>query len=329
MDSQKSQIHIFKSIESKLSSSQKMVDVIADILGVKKNAIYQRMSGEVKLSAVELREICTKLNLSMDELLYLGSKTNVMCQYRPIFDKESYINYMKELSDGLLTVCQASDKEFIFTARQIPFVHFMNYPELALLKVYAWYKARNKGDKSFSEFCSVANNRELVSLHQQIHKCYTQIPSTEIWMRQTVDATLKILEDHYESGTFDDEDKQLLLIMAGQLLELIKTVRTYAVDGYKEGNDKIPFLLHICSEDVENESIMIRVGAQWCSIDQRHSINRISTLNLHFCNDDLKWTDYLKSKSIHISGNTATKEKNLFFNQAKDMVQAFVNKIEA
>lgn len=45
-----------------------MVDVVAELLNMSLDAVYRRIRGEVELSVTELSILCSRFNVSFDEL---------------------------------------------------------------------------------------------------------------------------------------------------------------------------------------------------------------------------------------------------------------------
>jgi hypothetical protein len=234
---------------------------------------------------------------------------------------------MSWLQNRLHELRSVPDKEMMFTAHDIPFYHFFPYPELAIFRIYAWHHTSDCNIESFCRFLNSSANDKIVSLYDKIHSDYIHIPVKEVWTKQTIDTTLRLLEYYCDTDAFAVKD--VLLVLTDQLSRLIETVKQYASDGYKEGEDKTPFALYVCSVDVENSFMMLRNGESWTCTMKLYAINRMETGNDFLCAQTLKWIESLMSKSILVSGNTAHKERLLFFETMQTRIQCLKNRISA
>ncbi|MDR2039182.1 MAG: helix-turn-helix domain-containing protein [Bacteroidales bacterium] len=89
----KEQKRLFEIVKSKISGQYRLADIIEDLLGVSSDSAYRRIRGEKELSFSELKKICEKFNLSMDEILNYNSNQGALFHYIPVNleNQESYI----------------------------------------------------------------------------------------------------------------------------------------------------------------------------------------------------------------------------------------------
>ena len=241
----KEQIELFKIIKSKVSDQYNFVYVLEELLDLSTDAIYRRIRGEKELIFSELKKICAKFDLSMDEILHLSAGNSALFSYVPIdiTKIENYTLYMENLLNRMTMLKSAPEKEIFFTAQDIPFFHFLKYPELTFFKLYAWNATINREPISYCKFCSLLDKEKLTPIYKQIHQTYMAIPSKEIWTNQTIDTILRLLEYHFETHSFEIKDNLLLLL--NQLTELMNDVKLFADDNCKGYGEKTPFSLYI------------------------------------------------------------------------------------
>ena len=208
------QKRLFKIIKSGISGNQRLSDVLEEVLGMSSNSVYRRIRGETELSFSELLKICTRFNLSIDEVLNYRSDSGALFHYNPLrySDQESYISQMKRMLDILNVLKSSSDKEIIYTAQSIPFYHLVAQPELACLNLFVWNKALKRVDVSYETFYKNPDKEEIFSMYQKIHNAFMTIPSKEIWTIHTIGSLLRQLEYFWETGTFEKKDTVLLLL---------------------------------------------------------------------------------------------------------------------
>ncbi|MCL2312686.1 MAG: hypothetical protein FWC41_09435, partial [Firmicutes bacterium] len=260
-------------------------------------------------------------------ILNYKSNHSVLFHYTAVdfSNQVSYINYITWLLSRFTTLKLASEKEILSTGLDIPFYHFLKYPELYFLLLYAWNNTINRKLISYSNFCENLEKNGIVSIYNEIYNAYISIPSKEIWTTQSIDTILRLLEHYYETGAFGG--KETVLFLLDQLTNLLDTVKRYADNGYKECKSKIPFSLYVCSVDLENNFILTRRDNHLSCHVKLYTINCMSTDDEFFCSEATKLIDDLISKSTLISG-ASVKERLRFFQSANNKIDILRNKIE-
>ena len=324
----KEQIRLFEIIKSKIPNHSSLADEIEDILGVSKESVYRRIRGQKLLSFKELKNICDKYILSIDDIFNSSSEKSILFQYKKntLVDINNYAIYMKQLLESINNVAKSSsEKNLIFSAQDIPFYHFCKYPDLAFFKLYTWNTDLKCNNASFEKFCATFEKNKIVDIYEQIFQAYLCIPSIEVWTEQTVDITLRLMEYYFDAGKFDSKDT--LLFLLDRFSDLIDTIRLFADEGHKNFERKIPFSLFSCSVDMENCFMLLKKGEQLMCFLKLYSFNIIITDNELLCADHKKWIDSLISKSILISGDGAFKERFQFFNKLKSKILTLTQKV--
>jgi hypothetical protein len=324
----KEQKHLFEMIKSRISDQTRLADIMIDLLGVSADSVYRRIRGETELTFSELKLVCERFNLSMDEFLHLNTKQSVVFQYTPvdILNQKSYIEFLSQRVDRMTGLKTASEKECINTARDIPFFHYYKYPELAFFRLFAWNDILNRSPVSYSDFCNGLEKEKIISLYEKICSAYMLVPSKEIWTEQTIDTILRLLEYYLETEAFENKDTVLHLL--SQLTSLINSVNQYADHGYKGNERKIPFSMYICSVDIDNNYMLAKRNDDMFCFVKLYLFNSIVTDHKMICFETQKWIDDLISKSNLISGGTSIKERFHFFRIIKNKIDVLVNKIE-
>ena len=322
------QKHFFEILKTQIPDNYRLVDVVEETLKTSTDSAYRRIRGEKDLSFSELHTLCQKYNISLDEVFSYKSGQNIMFQYMPVnlSDQESYIAYIRRLLSTFTALKSAQRKDIYFTAQDIPFYHFMDFPELFFFKLYTWNEVLNRVPVSYNDFCSKLDKDTILPIHKQMSVVYQQIPSKEIWTNQTIDTILKLLEHYFEIGSFDG--KETILLLLDQLSNLMDTIKNYANDGYKGKGVRTPFSLYLSSVDLENNRTLIKRGENMSCIVRLNNVNSISTENSIFCLEMFQWIEDLISKSILISG-TAAKERSIFFKTSQNKIDVLINKIKS
>ena len=325
------QIRLFEVIKQKISDRQRLADVIEELLGMSSDSAYRRIRGETELTISELKKICDKFSLSMDEILNYKSNQGALFRYDPVnlMETDVYINRAKRIADSLNNIKSASEKEIIYTARTIPLYHLVLYPELAYLNLYSWsniFQDNAQKSISYDDFCSNLDKERILSAYQQVHHAHMSIPTKEIWTVQTVGVTLKLLEYFYTTRAFGK--KNTVLFLLDQLALLIDTVNQYADDGHKGDEQKTPFSMYNCSVDMCHNCMLVMKGNQLSMSLRLHMLNFIETDNEVLCNATIKWQRGLITKSTLISGESSEMQRFLFFESVKNKIEGLVKKVK-
>ena len=321
------QMYFFKVLTSKISNQHRLVDVLEEQLNVNTNSAYRRIRGETELSFSELLCLCRKFNLSLDEIFNFKSNQGVLFRYAPVnfADQGSYIAYLNRLMGTFASYKSAEKTEMQYTAQDIPFFYFLDFPDLMFLKLYAWNDTVTQATIPYDEFCNKLDKKTIIPIYRQMSKLWKQIPSKDIWTNQTVDTILRLIEYYYETGAF--ENKETIIVLLNQLNELIGNVNRFATDGYKEEDRKAPYSLYLCNVDFENNFMLIKREETMSCTVRLFTVNSIVTEHEALCAETAKWIQNLISKSVLVSG-ASTKERIRFFKASRNKVEGLINKIE-
>jgi hypothetical protein len=96
----------------------------------------------------------------------------------------------------------------LYLCKDLPFWQFYLFPDLAAFKTFFWSKTLlNKPEFSQRQF-SLAGfpHDEYFQVGQELNKEYNQIPSIELWNRESINSTLSQIEYYRDSGMFQTQD---------------------------------------------------------------------------------------------------------------------------
>jgi len=262
----------------------------------------------------------------MDEVFGIKSEQSAIFRYAPVnfSEQESYIAYCKRLLETFTSHKTSQETEYYYTAQDIPFPHFFDFPELMFFKLYAWNDTVSRTRISYNDFCNKLDKESIMPVYKQMSHAWNLIPSKEIWTNQTIDTLLRLLEYYFEIGSFNK--KETILFLLNQLTELMDKVEKFANEGFKGRERKTPFSIYLCSVDFENNFMLIKRGNKMSSTIRLFTVNSIVTENEALCSETAKWIDDLISKSILISG-TSGRERFRFFQSSHNKIENSIEKI--
>jgi hypothetical protein len=318
------QAYLFSLIEAKMPKHQALVHVIEEALGINEDSVYRRIRGDVILRADELHVLCSKFDISMDKILHQGTGLDISFKYsaiNPAFN-DSYLQYLQQLSTILMKL-SVSDREFFFTAADIPFYYFPDYPELLYFKLYDRYSILTGSHISYRNFCEQLDKKLIMPLYKQTIEAYMQIDATEIWSVHTISGMLQSLK--YCAGTKCFEKKETILLLLKQLSELINIIETDAGEG-KRTDKKTPFHLYISPVDIANNIMLIRKGDKFNCDIRLFTAHSLFTGDEDVCLDIYKEINNLISKSMLVSSRLQ-QERCHFFQNMQDKISGLITEL--
>ena len=320
------QIYLFEILKANIPEHYRLADMIEELLSVSAGAAYRRISGEKPLTFPELVKICRHFNLSVDKIINQSSEQGALFHYATIDinDMSGYMQYMNGVLEFLTRLKSAPQNELLFTAVDIPFYHFLKFPELTFFKLYCWDDTVNHTRTTYEDFREKLDSEPLIKLYEQITNIYAAIPAKEIWTYQTIDTIIRLFDYYYETGAF--AGKKTVLALLEQLSQLMDNIRQNAENGYK-GEKQTPYALYLSSVDLSNNFMLARMGDRLACNIKLYTINSIVTENQSLCAETERWIQDLISKAILISG-TSGKERFRFFQTSKNKIGELMNRIE-
>jgi hypothetical protein len=223
---------IFQQIKSRLPKDHTFVHEIAEILNISYDSAYRRIRGEKALSFEELYELCTRFGISVDTLFNVRSN-NVVFNCLPLeagrFEVKDWLVYVHA---NVKKIAEAREKQIIYAAKDIPFFHYFEFPEIAAFKVFFW-------EKTLFQFPEYEEKRfrldeadpEVARIGKQVISVTNRIPTIEIWNQDTFNIMLRQIEFYREAGFFERKDD--FVNICDKIEKLVRHIWKQAGAGYK------------------------------------------------------------------------------------------------
>ncbi|RQP15260.1 MAG: hypothetical protein EAS52_15675 [Parapedobacter sp.] len=320
MESQKRLFNLIKSI---LPPHVRPVDAVSDVLGINRNAAYDRINERVTLRLEEAEALCRHYRISLDGTIGLESDSTPF-NYIPLAvdDPKQYLRYMEGLQASMERLAAADDPDLTFAADDIPMFHFMPYPELTYFKLYAWNQSMNRVDGSYESFIRTIDGPELRSVFRRIAAAYRKVPTSEIWTEETIHPILNLLAHYRDFGKFDSPDT--LPKLRRQLAAILGCVEKWAADCSKGTDaDAPPYWLYLCPVKPGSSIMLTRCDGKHAVRMKLYTINSIATDDPRLCAETRKWMMQTMSKSTCLSRASEIRRAR-FFDGMKEKIDALV-----
>lgn len=196
----------FNHIKSLIPPHISFVDDVAEVLNISNDSAYRRIRGEKPIGFEEIKKLCVKYHISLDQLLQLDSESIVFSGKFADPDNFNFEKYLQDFLHQHEIINSFQQKELLILPKDVPVYHYFNFPELAAFKYFFWMKTiLHYPAYSKSVFNASIMAENLIQTGEKILETYNKIPSTEIWNVENVDTTLRQIEYYHEANVFESK----------------------------------------------------------------------------------------------------------------------------
>ena len=148
------QQQLFGLLKENLPPHLSLVDELGELLDLSADSVYRRMRGEKPIDLIELKKICERYHISLDQLLQLETESVVF--NAPGMNKTpgDFAEYMNDMLSQFRYFNSFNSKEIFYLCKDAPIWYFYLFPELAAFKTFFWSKTINNqpalANKAFS-----------------------------------------------------------------------------------------------------------------------------------------------------------------------------------
>ena len=324
MDANQTQQLFFKHIRSKLPAHLSFVDEVADLLSISNDSAYRRIRGEKPLGLEEIRMICNKYHVSLDQLLQIQTNTVIFSGNKVDIPSFGFNQYLADVVKNLEYFKAMGNAHLYSYNKDIPIFHFMSFPELRAFKFFFWKRTLiSYPELARQQFTGIENDEETIELANNITTLYNQIPSTEIWNEENVHSTIRQIEFYRQSNIF--ADKQILAKIYEQLNELLNRLELQAQYGKKflpcqqPSPDAAAYDIYINECLIGDNTIFVNSDSRQITCLNHNGLNFTITQDHSFCEYTFKNLHNIISKSTYIS-TVGEKERSMFFNTLRQKI---------
>lgn len=312
------QEYLFRRIKEQLPSEASLADVVADLLHVSNDSAYRRIRGETLLVLEEVKILCDRFGISLDQTINSKENTVVFNAFSLNNDNYNFKSYLTDILKNLQFVRSFEQNELIYLTKDFSIFHnFISRPLFAF-RYFFWMKSiLQHPDFVHVRFSVDLLTKEIEDLGEQIVRSYNSIPSTEIWNTECVNSTISQIEYYREAGYFASETDVQTIYDA--LQEVIEHLRQEAETGCKfypgENPDfqKSNFQFYYNRVILGDNTIMSLLNGKKVLYLNYDVLNYMVTQDEKFCNDVYMKLQNLMRRATILS-NVSEKQRNMFFN---------------
>jgi hypothetical protein len=314
----------FANLKNAIPANISMVDEIADILDLGYDSVYRRIRGEKPITIGELKILCDRYQISLDQVLQVDNDS-IVFQAPGINNDIDFSAYLSGILAEFKYFNSFASKQMFYLCKDLPIWHFFLFPEIAAFKIFCWMKTiQNHPDYQHKTFSlSDFPFNEFYRTGKQILEEYNKIPTVELWGYETVNSTINQIQYYRDAKLFakNDDLKQVLQSLNNMLNQL----RMEAEEGVKfmPGVDasysKVGYNLYINEVLLGNNTTLVNLDNTLHCYINYNGLNYFKTRDVRFTSRSMRHFDTLVSRSTHISA-TGEKYRNKYFGSLEERV---------
>jgi hypothetical protein len=318
MGTQEHQRLFFKHIRSVIAPNLSFVDDIAETLSISNDSAYRRIRGEKEITFDEIHKLCKRYRISLDQIMHVDSDSTVFHGRNLDTEHFDFENYLREILTNLKQINSATTRKMYYEAKDIPIFHHFQFPELATFKYFFWMKSvMNYPSYSKMHFEDNQLRDAFQKMGKEIISTYSKIPSVEIWVVESINATIRQIAYYHDAGIFRSKDTIALLFT--QLENLVEHIREQAEHGEKFVVGEKPtgqagnYELYCNEVFLGHNTIVVEADGLQTTYINHAVMNFMATRDADFCHYTKRSFENNMKKSVLIS-SVSEKERSRFFN---------------
>ena len=318
------QQYLFERIKELIPGDTSLVTAVSEILHISEDSSYRRIRGETPLVLEELKELCVTFHLSLDQLLQVTTNSTLFETIRINNASYTFEVFLTDIVKRLSLVNKSDQKHLYYLSKDIPlFYHFLFKPLFAF-RYFFWMKSILQHpsfmQQQFSLDCLPPAVEES---GKKILELYNQIPSTEIWNTECINAIILQIEYYREVGFLPSTK------VVGEIYDALEQTIDHMQLQVELGKKMMPgenpehkpeiFSFFYNRITLGDNIILVKTGNGDLTFLNFEVLNYMFTTDAEFCNDTYRGLQNIMKRSTIISQGSE-KQRNSFFNILRNKV---------
>ena len=312
------QAMLFNHVRARLPGHLSLVDEVAELLNISNDSAYRRIRGDKTIALDELRLICNKYHISLDQLLLIQTNTVIFSGNKVDTASFGFNEYLADVAHNLELFLSLPNAHLYYYNKDTPIFHFMPFPELRAFKFFFWKRTlMGYPEMARQQFTGEETDELSSELALKIIGLYNQINSTEIWNEENVHSSIRQIEFCRQSNVF--ADNHILTKVYEQLDELLNHLEVQAetgkkfLYGYRPSTNAAEYDIFVNECLIGDNTIFVDSDKRQITCLNHNGLNFTSTQDQNFCDYTFRNLQNIMRKSAHIS-RVGEKERTMFFN---------------
>jgi len=299
-----------------------LADELCDLLDISPDSAYRRIRGEKPLALDELKRICERYHISLDQVLQLQNDAVVFRTSQVL----TFLDHLKGMLHQLKYLNSFKEKQILYLCKDLPIWQFYLFPEVAIFKTFFWIKTLlNQPEYSHQLFSLSANSfDEHLEIGRLINREYNELPCIELWNKESINSTLSQIQYYKDAAIFKTRGD--LEAVVDSFEKTVDHLEQQAEKGLKfmpGGSDityRAPLQLFINEVVIGSNTILAEGDTVKMAFIPYNVFSYMVTKDVGFAESNFLLFRNLVSRSTLISG-TGEKERNKFFRLLKEKIR--------
>jgi hypothetical protein len=326
MQTNELQQRFFDHLKAVLPAHISMVDELTGLLNLSYDSVYRRIRGEKPLALNELKQICERYHISLDQVLQLQNDTAVFKAPDINHQDLPFEDYLKGMLAQLKYFNSFKQKKMLYFCKDMTFFHFYLFPEIAAFKTFFWIKTILNNPAYGQKYFSLSEFpfKDCLALGQQIISEYNLIPSVELWNFESINSSVSQIQYYRDSGMFANKDD--LGIVIDSLERTLDHLQLETEKGFKflPGQSDVayraPLEFYVNEVVLGNNTILVELDGVRHSFITYNVLSYLVSRDARFNEKCFNSFNTILSRSSLVSG-VGERERNKFFRSLKERVQ--------
>ncbi len=321
---------LFEKIKQQLPPHVSLPLELSSLLNVGVDSAYRRIRGETLLNLSELRSVCRKFELSLDQLFQVGDSSYLFAGMAMDYNNFDFIQYLQNSTQYLRYLNNLQNPILYYTNRDIPLFYHFGFPSLSLFKHHFWMRSIfQHPDYSIKQFSLTKTNDTLLQAGKALFTEYSKLPGVEIWNFDCINSTLMQIEYYRETKVFTSEED--VAAVYDDISTLLNHIQRQAEEGVKismEGkiiNPAAHYQMFRNEFLLGDNTLLGKSTTSEAAFVNHNVFNYISTSDQRFCDYTFQTMKNLMSRSTLLSG-VGEKERSKFFYELRYRMEISRNK---
>lgn len=318
------QAEIFQRIKSRMPMHASMAEEIAAVLDMSTDSAYRRIRGEKPLSLEEAHKLCSRYQLSLDQLLNQHAGAFLFTGNFVKTESFRFDEYLANIVQQVKYMTGFAERQLIYMAKDIPIFHHFQFRELAAFKYYFWMRNILHQPSFATKKFSVADYPDdYFELGKKALGFYNQLDTIEIWNIESINSTIRQVVYYQDSNVFSSEDE--IYAVYDALEKLIDHLERQATEGCKFGVNDVSatplgaYQMYFNEIVILENSLLALLNGTKTAFLIHNVINVLITRDVAFCDNMYSYIQNLIKKSTLIS-TVSERERTRFFKYLRQKI---------
>lgn len=323
------QQQLFRHLRQQLPPHISLADELSELLDISVDSVYRRIRGEKLISMSELKKVCERYAISVDQFLHLENETLLFNAPGLNDTAHEFVTYMNKMKEYFIYFSSFKSRQIFYLCKDIPFWYFFLYPEIAAFKIFFWERTVNNNQAFINCRFSLEEHRftDCFDLGREVLTIHNTMDSVELWNLESIHSTINQIAYYKDAGIFKNTDDFEQVVTSFSLL------LDHLEEQAKTGNKSMPrngtadtgaIAFYVNELILGNNTILLRLDDRETAMITYNILSYLSTSEERYVRKTFD-TFHNLMKSATLISKTGEKDRNRFFNRLREKVQVLRN----